>query len=41
MAKDTSFMVGGEESVQGFLVGFLSQAFPEQAYIHFAGIRPE
>lgn len=38
---DSSFVIEDEESVQGFLVGFLSQTFPEQAYIHFAGIRPE
>lgn len=25
----------------GFLIGFLSQTFPNQAYIHFAGVQPD
>src|SRR5205823_7779069 len=25
----------------GFLCGFLSQTFPDQAYVHFVGIRPD
>ncbi len=25
----------------GFLCGFLSQTFPDEAYVHFAGVHPE
>ena len=25
----------------GFLNGFLSQTFPDEAYIHFVGVRPD
>jgi ribosomal protein S18 acetylase RimI-like enzyme len=37
---DTSFIAeyGGE--LVGFLVGFLSQARPDEAYIHFIGVHP-
>lgn len=38
--QDTGFVVEHEERVVGFLVGFLSQTFADQAYIHFAGIHP-
>jgi len=30
---------GGEPA--GFLAGFLSQTYPDEAYIHFAGVAPE
>lgn len=38
---DTCFVTEHEGRIKGFLVGFLSQTFPDQAYIHFAGIHPE
>lgn len=37
----TSFIAEENESLAGFLVGFLSQTFPDEAYIHFAGVRPD
>ncbi|HPI92058.1 MAG TPA: GNAT family N-acetyltransferase [Deltaproteobacteria bacterium] len=38
--QDTGFVVEHEERIVGFLVGFFSQTFADQAYIHFAGIHP-
>ena len=39
--KHTCFI--GEENgeILGFLIGFVSQTYSDQAYIHFAGIHPE
>lgn len=37
---DTSFVVELDDKIIGFLVGFLSQSNPEEAYIHFVGIHP-
>jgi ribosomal protein S18 acetylase RimI-like enzyme len=37
----TSFIAEQDGDLAGFLVGFLSQTFPEEAYIHFAGVRPD
>jgi ribosomal protein S18 acetylase RimI-like enzyme len=28
-------------SIEGFLCGFRSQTFPDEAYIHFVGVAPE
>ncbi len=38
--RETSFAVEAEGRVVGFLVGFRSQTYPEQAYIHFVGVDP-
>jgi L-amino acid N-acyltransferase YncA len=38
---DTSLVVEEEETLVAFLVGFLSPARPEEAYIHFAGVHPD
>ncbi len=38
---NTSFVVEHEGKIVGFLVGFLSQTFPDQAYIHFSGVHPD
>ena len=38
--QDTSFVVEHEGRIAAFLCGFLSQTFPEQAYIHFVGVDP-
>jgi hypothetical protein len=35
--RSTSFAVEENGTIQGFLVGFLSQTTPTQAYIHFVG----
>lgn len=38
---DTSFAaVGADGTLVGFLVGFLSQAQPDAAYVHFVGVDP-
>lgn len=49
--RDTSFIVQENASIEnasiadaniiGFLNGFLSQTYPEQAYIHFVGVHPD
>ena len=37
---DTSFAVDRDDALTGFLVGFVSQARPGEAYIHFVGVHP-
>ena len=37
---DTSFAAERAGALAGFLVGFLSQSRPAEAYIHFVGVRP-
>lgn len=39
--RHTSFVVEKSGQILGFLIGFISQTYPEQAYIHFAGIHPD
>ncbi|MGG0465387.1 GNAT family N-acetyltransferase [Priestia aryabhattai] len=39
--KNTSFIVEEEGEITGFLIGFLSQSYSNEAYIHFVGIHPE
>lgn len=39
--QETSFVAEINTSIIGFLVGFLSQSHPEEAYIHFVGIHPD
>ncbi len=39
--KDTSFVIEDENKIIGFLCGFVSQSFPEEAYIHFVGVHPD
>jgi predicted GNAT superfamily acetyltransferase len=36
----TSFAAEADGELAGFLVGFISQSRPGEAYIHFVGIRP-
>ncbi|WP_066187586.1 GNAT family N-acetyltransferase [Gracilibacillus timonensis] len=38
---DTSFIVEEDGEIIGFLIGFLSQTYAKEAYIHFVGIHPE
>lgn len=38
--SDTSFVLDDGEEVVGFLVGFVSQARPEEGYIHLVGVHP-
>lgn len=39
--RDTGFVVEEDGKVVGFLVGFISQSRPQEAYIHFVGIHPD
>jgi ribosomal protein S18 acetylase RimI-like enzyme len=38
--RNTSFIAEKDDEVVGFLIGFLSQTFPEEAYVHFLGVHP-
>ncbi|MGC5325517.1 GNAT family N-acetyltransferase [Brevibacillus sp. SYSU BS000544] len=38
---DTSFIVEQEDTMIGFLIGFISQSRPNEAYIHFVGVHPD
>lgn len=38
---NTSFVIEDEDGLAAFLVGFLSPAQPQHAYIHFVGVRPD
>jgi ribosomal protein S18 acetylase RimI-like enzyme len=37
---DTSFVAEKDGEIFGFLIGFLSQTHPNEAYIHFVGVNP-
>ena len=39
--RETSFVAEDGGEVVGFLNGFLSQSSPDEAYIHFVGVRPD
>jgi ribosomal protein S18 acetylase RimI-like enzyme len=40
--EGTSFVVDAKDGqLAGFLIGFLSQTDPDEAYIHFVGVDPE
>jgi predicted GNAT superfamily acetyltransferase len=39
--RETSFVAEEDGELVGFLNGFLSQSFPDEAYIHFVGVRPD
>jgi ribosomal protein S18 acetylase RimI-like enzyme len=39
--NNTSFISEQDGQIVGFLIGFLSQSKPEEAYIHFVGVHPE
>ena len=38
--RDTSFVAEDDGELTGFLCGFRSQTFPDEAYIHFVGVDP-
>jgi ribosomal protein S18 acetylase RimI-like enzyme len=38
---DTSFVVEQESNLIAFLIGFMSQSHPDEAYIHFIGVHPD
>ncbi|TCP68330.1 acetyltransferase (GNAT) family protein [Baia soyae] len=39
--RDTSFVVVEDHDVLAFLIGFVSQSSPQEAYIHFIGVHPD
>jgi predicted GNAT superfamily acetyltransferase len=39
--QDTCFVVEDEGNIIAFLIGFISQTYPNEAYIHFVGVHPE
>jgi predicted GNAT superfamily acetyltransferase len=39
--RETSLIAEQDGNIVGFLNGFLSQTYPEEAYIHFVGVHPE
>ncbi|MDF2946467.1 MAG: family N-acetyltransferase [Bacillales bacterium] len=39
--NNTSFIAEKDGEVTGFLIGFLSQSNPDEAYIHFVGVHPK
>ena len=39
--QQTSFVAEEDGELVGFLCGFLSQTYPDHAYVHFVGVRPE
>jgi ribosomal protein S18 acetylase RimI-like enzyme len=38
--RDTSFVAEDDEGLAGFLCGFRSQTYADEAYIHFVGVDP-
>jgi ribosomal protein S18 acetylase RimI-like enzyme len=38
--RDTSFVAEEEGALAGFLCGFRSQTFEDEAYVHFVGVDP-
>ncbi|WP_461614799.1 GNAT family N-acetyltransferase [Clostridium sp. Marseille-QA1073] len=39
--QNTSFIAEENNKIIGFLIGFISQSYPAEAYIHFIGIHPD
>lgn len=39
--RPTSFVAEKRGEIVGFVIGFVSQTLPEEAYIHFVGVHPE
>lgn len=39
--QTTSYIVEEEKDLVAFLIGFVSQTHPNEAYIHFVGVHPE
>src|SRR5262245_21923670 len=39
--RQTSFVAEANGNLVGFLTGFVSPTFPQEAYIHFVGVHPE
>ncbi len=39
--RPTSFVAEQNGEIAGFVTGFISQTYPDEAYIHFVGVHPE
>lgn len=39
--QDTSFIVERDGEIAGFLCGFFSQTYKNEAYVHFIGVNPK
>ncbi|WP_018933104.1 GNAT family N-acetyltransferase [Gracilibacillus lacisalsi] len=39
--NNTSFIAEKDSEIIGFLIGFLSQSYANEAYIHFVGVHPD
>jgi ribosomal protein S18 acetylase RimI-like enzyme len=39
--RETSFVAESSSKIVGFLIGFSSQTFQDEAYIHFVGVHPD
>lgn len=39
--KNTSFVIEEGNAIVAFLIGFISQTYPNHAYVHFTGIHPD
>lgn len=39
--NNTSFAIQENDKIVAFLIGFVSQVYPNQAYVHFIGVHPE
>ncbi|WP_248923910.1 GNAT family N-acetyltransferase [Paenibacillus hamazuiensis] len=39
--QDTSFVAEQDGQIIGFLIGFVSQTIPTEAYVHFIGVHPD
>ncbi|SFJ49334.1 GNAT family N-acetyltransferase [Thermoflavimicrobium dichotomicum] len=39
--QETSFIIEDKNQIVAFLIGFISQTHPNEAYIHFVGVHPD
>jgi ribosomal protein S18 acetylase RimI-like enzyme len=39
--RETGFLAGAGVEHVGFLIGFLSETYPSEAYVHFVGVHPD
>ncbi|MEI4802492.1 GNAT family N-acetyltransferase [Bacillus sp. NPDC077411] len=39
--QETSFIIEKDGEIAGFLCGFFSQTFEDEAYVHFIGVNPQ
>ncbi|WP_020061080.1 GNAT family N-acetyltransferase [Bacillus sp. 123MFChir2] len=39
--QETSFIIEKDNEIAGFICGFFSQTFEDEAYVHFIGVNPK